>query len=55
LAGVTALLRYIAKLETWQAARGLEESEALAAVQALCTSIAVALEPLRRLEDNVSA
>ena len=55
LAGVVALLRCIAKLEDWQMARGLEESESRKVVQVLCASIAVALEPLRRLEDNVNA
>jgi hypothetical protein len=44
LTGVAALLRYIAKLEDWQMARGLEESESRKVVQALCTSIAATIE-----------
>ena len=49
LAGVTALLRYIAKLEAWHIgrARGLEEPDAQDAVQALCASIATAIEQMK--------
>ncbi|TYO64624.1 twin-arginine translocation signal domain-containing protein [Bradyrhizobium hipponense] len=44
IAGVAALLKYISTLEEWQVPRGLEESEAMQAVQTLCTCLAAAIE-----------
>jgi pyrroline-5-carboxylate reductase len=44
VAGVAPLLNYISTLEEWQVPRGLEESDAMQAVQKLCTSLAAAIE-----------
>jgi hypothetical protein len=44
VAGVTALLKYIATLEDWQMPPGLEESNGMEAVQRLCTCLAAALD-----------
>ncbi|EIG63490.1 hypothetical protein [Bradyrhizobium sp. WSM1253] len=44
IAGVVALLKYIATLEDWQMAAGLDDSNSMASVQTLCTCLAAAIE-----------
>ena len=42
--GAAALLKYIATLEDWQMPAGLEDSDGMKALQALCVSVAATLK-----------
>jgi hypothetical protein len=46
VAGVAALLKYISALEDWQMLAGLEDSHGKDSAQALCASLAAALEQI---------
>jgi hypothetical protein len=44
--GIAALLKYISELEDWQMPPGLEDGDGKKNAQALCVSIAAALEQI---------